>query len=58
MFTYLGHIITGVRYRGKATDALFAALAAYTILTLTSFERAHILNPVLITRWVYKGLFM
>ena len=62
MFTYLGHTIAGVGYRGKARDALFAALqaqvAAYTILPLTSFERAQIVNSVLIPRWVYKSLFM
>ena len=61
MFTYLGHTIAGVGYRGKARDALFAALqaqvAAYTILPLTSFERAQIVNSVLIPRWVYKILF-
>ena len=28
MFTYLGHTIAGVGYRGKARDALFAALQA------------------------------
>ena len=62
MFAYLGHTIAGVGYRGKARDALFAALqaqvAAYTILPLTSFERAQIVNSVLIPRWVYKSLFM
>ena len=62
MFTYLGHTIAGVGYRGKARDALFAALqaqvAAYTILPLTRFERAQIVNSVLIPRWVYKSLFM
>ena len=62
MFTYLGHTIAGVGYRAKARDALFAALqayrAAYTILPLPSFERAQIVTPVLIPRWVYKGLFM
>ena len=62
MFTYLGHTIAGVGYRGKARDALFAALqaqvAAYTILPLTSFERAQIVNSLLIPRWVYKSLFM
>ena len=35
MFIYLGHTIAGVGYRGKARDALFAALqaevAAYTM---------------------------
>ena len=62
MFTYLGHTIAGVGYRGKARDALFAALqaqvAAYTNLPLTSFERAQILNSVPIPMWVYKSLFM
>ena len=62
MFTYLGHTIAGVGYRGKARDALFAALqaqaAAYTILPLTSFERAQIVHSVLIPRWVYRSLFM
>ena len=62
MFTYLGHTIAGVVYRGKARDALFAALqaqvAAHTILPLTSFERAQIVYLVLIPRWVYKSLFM
>ena len=36
MFTYLGHTIARVGYKGKARDALFAApqarVAAYTIL--------------------------
>ena len=62
MFTYLGHTSVGVGYRGKARDALFAALqahvAAYTILRLTSFERAQMVNSVLIPRWLYKSLFM
>ena len=62
MFTYLGYTIASVRYRGKARDTLFAALqaqvAAYTILPLTSSERAQIVNSVLIPRWVYKSLFM
>ena len=62
MFTYLGHTSARLGYRGKARDALFAALqaqvAAYTILPLTSFERAQIVNSVLIPRWVYKSLFM
>ena len=38
--------------------ALQAPVAAYTILPLTSFERAQIVNSVLIPRWVYKSLFM
>ena len=62
MSTYLGHTIARVRYRGKARDALFAVLqakvAAYTILLLTSFERAHIIDLVLIPKWVYKRLLM
>ena len=62
MFTYLGHTIARVGYRGKATDVLFAALqaqvATYTILPLTSFEWAQIVDSVLILRWVHKSLFM
>ena len=62
MFTDLGHTIASVGYRGKAENALFAALqthvAAYTILPLTSTEQAQIVNSVLIPRWVYKSLFM
>ena len=61
MFTYLGHTIAGIGYKGKAKDALFAALqaqvAAYTVLPLTSFKRAQIVHSVLIPRWVYKSLF-
>ena len=61
MFTYLGHTITIVGYRGKARDALFAALpppvAAYTILLWTRFERAQIVNSMRILGWVYKSLF-
>ena len=62
MFTYLGHTIAGVGYMGRAKDALFAVLqaqvATHTILPLTSFERAQIVNLVLIPRWVYKSFFM
>ena len=62
MFTYLGHTIGGVGYRGKARDALFAALqaqvAAYTTIPLTSVERAQIVNWLLMPRWVYKSLFV
>ena len=55
--------MVGVGYKGKARDALFATLQAqvvvYTILPLTSFQRAQIVNSfVFILRWVYKSLFL
>ena len=59
---YLGHTNPGVRYKGKTRDALFAALltqvATYTILPLTSFKRAQLVNLVLIPTWVYKSLLL
>ena len=68
MFTYLGRTIAGVGYGGKARDELFATLqaqvAAYmyhvpcTILPLTSFGQAQIVNWGIIPMWVYKSLFM
>ena len=62
IFTYLGHAIAGTGYKGKARDALFASLqaqiAAYYELLLTSFERAQIVNSVLMPRGTYKSLFL
>ena len=62
IFTYPGHSIAGTGYKGKARDALFASLqaqmAAYYEPPLTSFERARIVNSVLLLRWAYKGLFL
>ena len=60
IFTYLGHTIAGTGYKGKARDALFASLqaqvGAYHELPLTSFERAQIVNSVLMPLWTYKSL--
>ena len=62
IFTYVGRTIARTRYKGKARDALYASfqalIAAYHELPLTSFERAHIFNSVLLPRWTYKSLFL
>ena len=62
IFTYLGHTNTGTGYKGKAQDALFAFLqaqmTAYYELPLTCFERAQIVNSILLPRWTYKSLFL
>ena len=62
IFTSVGHTIAGTGYKGKARDSLFASLkaqiAAYYELPVTSFERADVVNSVLLPRWTYKDLFL
>ena len=60
--TYLGHVLAHPLHEEEAWDLVTNQLrhdpSAYKIVPLNSFESIAIINPVLIPRWAYKGMFL
>ena len=60
--TYLGHMLAHPTQEETAWDMvttpLYHYIAAYRTLPLNGYEKVAIINPVLIPRWTYRGLFL
>ena len=61
IFTYLGHTIAHPQYHRQAQDLFLlhvsADIARYTTWPLNAFERAQLVNMVLLSKWTYTSSF-
>ena len=62
IFQSLGHLVANPEWHGKARDDILTLVTSdlqrYQTLPLEVFERARLINTILMPKWLYRGMFV